>query len=121
MDYSRLDDVRRQTTPLQLDVVEAYARERISRREFIQRATVVGLSMTSIAAVIAACGSAATPSPGASSAATSGASTGPTAPGSAPASGPVKTGGTSASPPRRPKLLDPVLMVDLACYGLVAQ
>ena len=64
MDYSRLDSVRRQTTPLQLDVVEAYARERISRREFIQRATVVGLSMTSIAAVIAACGGAATPSPG---------------------------------------------------------
>ena len=34
MDYSRLDSVRRQTTPLQLDVVEAYARERISRREY---------------------------------------------------------------------------------------
>ena len=122
MDYSRLDSVRRQTTPLQLDVVEAYARERISRREFIQRATVVGLSMTSIAAVIAACGGAATPSPSASSAATSGASTGPTAPGSAPASGPVKTGGTIRVACQRPKgALDPVAMVDLASYGLVAQ
>lgn len=121
MDYSRLDSVRRQTTPLQLDVVEAYARERISRREFVQRATVVGLSMTSIAAVIAACGGAATPSPSASSAATNGGSTGPTAPGSAPASGPVKTGGTIRVACQRPKLLDPVLMVDLASYGLVAQ
>jgi peptide/nickel transport system substrate-binding protein len=121
MDYSRLDDVRRQTTPLQLDVVEAYARERISRREFIQRATIVGLSTTSIAAVIAACGGGATPSPSASSAATSGASTGPTAPGTAPASGPVKTGGVIRVACQRPKLLDPVLMVDLAAYGLVAQ
>jgi len=44
MDYSQLDKVRRTTTPLQLDTVEAFARGRISRREFIQRATVVGLA-----------------------------------------------------------------------------
>ena len=56
MDYPKLDKVRRSTTPLQLDVVESFARGRISRREFIKRGTIVGLSMGSISAVIAACG-----------------------------------------------------------------
>ena len=63
MDYSELDKVRRSTTPLQLDAVESFARGRISRREFIKRGTVVGLSMASISAVIAACGGTTT-SPG---------------------------------------------------------
>ena len=54
MDYSELDKVRRSTTPLQLDAVESFARGRLSRREFITRGTIVGLSMASITAVIAA-------------------------------------------------------------------
>ena len=37
MDYSEYDKVRRSAVPLQLDVVEAYAAGRLSRREFIQR------------------------------------------------------------------------------------
>ena len=45
MDYSEYDKVRRSAGPLQLDVVEAFAAGRLSRREFIQRATVLGLSM----------------------------------------------------------------------------
>ncbi len=44
MDYSEYDKVRRSAVPLQLDVVEAFAAGRLSRREFIQRATVLGLS-----------------------------------------------------------------------------
>ena len=55
MDYSELDKVRRTTTPLQLDAVESFARGRLTRREFIKRGTIVGLSMASISAVIAAC------------------------------------------------------------------
>ena len=39
MDFSRLDRVRRSATPLELDVVEAYANGRITRRQFIQRAS----------------------------------------------------------------------------------
>jgi len=50
MDYSELDRVRRTTTPLQLDAVESFARGRLTRREFIKRGTVVGLSMASISA-----------------------------------------------------------------------
>ena len=45
MDYTRLDRVRRSATPLELDVVEAYANGRMTRRQFIQRATVIGLSL----------------------------------------------------------------------------
>lgn len=110
MDYSRLDPVRRSTTPLQLDVVEAFVQNRLSRREFIQRATVVGLSMTAIGAVIAACGGGATPSPTAA---------GPSLLPSASSAG--VAGGTIRVACQRPKTLDPVLMVDLAAYGIAAQ
>ncbi len=68
MDYPKLDKVRRTAVPLQLDVIEAYAAGRLSRREFIQRAGIVGLSMSSIGMVIAAC-SGTTTSPAASGAA----------------------------------------------------
>ncbi len=40
---------------LELDLVEKFAKGRISRRQFIKRATVVGLSLAAIGAVIAAC------------------------------------------------------------------
>jgi peptide/nickel transport system substrate-binding protein len=107
MDYSQLDKVRRSTTPLQLDTVEAFARGRITRREFIQRATVVGLSMASISMVIAACGGT-TASAGAS--------------GGAAASGAAKVGGTIRVACQRPAgPLDPVAMIDLASYGITAQ
>jgi peptide/nickel transport system substrate-binding protein len=120
MDYSQLDKVRRSTTPLQLDTVEAFARGRIGRREFIKRATVVGLSMGSISMVIAACSSAASPSPAASSGSSAAATSGASAPASA--AGSPAAGGTIRVAAQRPKgALDPVAMVDLSSYGLTAQ
>jgi len=107
MDYSKLDKVRQTTTPLQLDVVESFARGRLSRREFIQRGAIVGLSMGAIGAVIAACGGS-----------TASAAPGTAAPGSA---APGKTGGTirvAAQKPSGP--LDPILMQDLGSYGTTA-
>ena len=118
MDYSQLDKVRRQAAPLQLDVVESFVRGRIGRREFLKRGTLIGLSLGSMSAIIAACGGGAA-SPGASgAAATSGASAGASAGGSA---APPVAGGTIRVAAQRPKTLDPVNMVDLAAYGLVAQ
>jgi peptide/nickel transport system substrate-binding protein len=108
MDYLKLDKVRTSTTPLQLDVVEAFANGRLSRRDFIKRGTVVGLSMASISAVIAACGGSTTSSAPAS------------AGGSAPAAS-VVAGGSIKVAVQRPVTLDPVGMQDLASYGLVAQ
>jgi len=115
---NQYDKVRRSTTPLQLDVVEAFARGRLTRREFIQRATVLGLSMGAIGAVIAACGgstaSSAAPvvstAPGASTAA------------SAAASVPAVAGGTIRVAIQRPAgPVDPIAMLDLGNYGTTAQ
>ena len=114
MDYSELDKVRRSTTPLQLDAVEAFARGRLSRREFITKGTIVGLSMASITAVIAACGGTTT-SPSA-------AAGGSVAPGASGPAASAKTGGTIRIACQRPAgPLDPVAMIDLASYGLTAQ
>lgn len=121
MDFPKLDPVRRAAAPLQLDVVESYVNGRISRREFVKRATLVGLSMGSISAVIAACSSPAT-SAAPTAGATQGASVAPTAAGSVTPSGPATTGGTIRVAAQRPKgALDPINMVDLSSYGLVAQ
>jgi len=114
MDFTRLDRVRRSATPLELDVVEAYARGQITRRQFIQRATVIGLSLPAITAVIAACG----PAGGPSATTGTGASPAPGASGSAPA-GP--TGGIIRVALQRPAAaLDPIAMQDLGAYGMIA-
>ena len=114
MDFSRLDRVRRSATPLELDVVEAYANGRITRRQFIQRASVIGLSLPAIGAVIAAC---ATTAPSASS----GATQAPGASATAAASAPPVAGGTIRCAIQRPVSVDPVAMQDLGGYGIVAQ
>lgn len=111
MDYSRLDRVRRSATPMELDLVEHFAQGKITRRQFINRATVIGLSLPAIGAVIAACSS--TP-PAATSAGSAPA-------GSAGASAPVATGGTIRVATQRPVKIDPVQMQDLSGYGMVAQ
>jgi peptide/nickel transport system substrate-binding protein len=113
MDYPKLDKVRRTTTPLQLDVVESFVHGRLSRREFMARGAIVGLSMGAIGAVIAACGgSNASTAPGTSASA---------APGTSASSGPAKTGGTIRVAAQRPSgPLDPILMQDLGSYGTTA-
>ena len=111
MDYSRLDLVRRSATPIELDLVESFANGRITRRQFITRASVIGLSLPAVSAVIAAC-SAGTPS--ASAPASPGASA------SAPASAGA-AGGTIRCAIQRPVSVDPVGMQDLGGYGIVAQ
>jgi peptide/nickel transport system substrate-binding protein len=114
MDYSRLDRVRRSATPLELDLVENFAQGKITRRQFVKRATVIGLSLPAIGAVIVACS---TPPPAATGAAS--ASTG--AGESAAASSAPPTGGSIKIAIQRPVKIDPVLMQDLSGYGMVSQ
>ncbi len=114
MDYSKLDEVRRKTTPLQLDTVEAFARGTISRREFVRRGLLIGLAMPSITAVIAACGGGTSPTPGSSTGAGTSA-----APGGS--TGPAKTGGSIKVACQKPVKLDVIAMQDLAAYGITAQ
>jgi peptide/nickel transport system substrate-binding protein len=115
MDHRRLDPIRRSVNPVQLDLVEQFARGNITRRQFIKRATVVGLSMASVSTIIAACGGGTTSAaPSASGAAPSdGAAT------TAPTTGPA--GGVMRVAIQRPVSVDPVAMQDLGGYGMVAQ
>ncbi len=100
MDFPKLDKVRRSAAPLQLDVVDAYVAGRLSRREFIQRGAIVGLSMGSIGMVIAACGGTTTSPSASGAAATSGASSGASSAPSAGAS--AVTGGMIRIAGQRP-------------------
>lgn len=111
MDYSRLDPLRRAASPLQLDVVEAFVQGRLSRREFIRRATLLGLSAGAISTIVAACSTAATEAP--TAAPTSGGAT------AAPTAAP--SGGTIRAAMQRPVGLDPIAMQDLGSYGITAQ
>ncbi len=110
MDYSRLDPIRRTASVQELDLVESFAQGRLSRRSFMKRATILGLSLPTISAIVAACGDAvSSPTGGAT-----------TVPGSSATAGPA--GGTIRVATQRPAAsLDPVGMQDLGAYGLVAQ
>ena len=114
MDYRLFDSVRRQASPVEVDLVEAFAQGRISRRHFVARGSMIGLGAPLIAAILAACGSESKSStaPGGTTA-----SGGTTAPGGTAAAGPIKQGGTlriAAQKPAGP--LDPVAMADLGTY-----
>jgi peptide/nickel transport system substrate-binding protein len=118
---NQYDKVRRSTTPLQLDVVEAFARGRLSRREFIQRATILGLSTGAIGAVIAACGGSTASSSAPAASTAPGASTAASAAASAAASVPVVAGGGIKVAAQRPVSIDPIAMQDLGGYGITSQ
>ena len=57
-DFRELDPFRKKADPLQLDLVESFAKGKINRRHFIQRGTDLGLSLASLSAIVAACGGA---------------------------------------------------------------
>ncbi|MFL5711049.1 MAG: hypothetical protein ACJ77W_04115, partial [Chloroflexota bacterium] len=122
MDYRQLDKVRSTAVPLQLDTIEAFAAGRLSRREFIKRGTILGLSTGAIGMVIAACGgAAASPSAAASAGGSAAASAAASAGGSAAASAPAVTGGTMRVAAQKPVKIDPVAMQDLGGYGITSQ
>jgi peptide/nickel transport system substrate-binding protein len=102
MDWKRFDRTRRSVGPVELDLVESYAQGRISRRDFLKRGTVIGLSAPFLASVLAACGEEA---PG---------TTGPTGGG--------QKGGILKIATQKPAAtLDPIGMQDLGAYGIIAQ
>lgn len=56
MDMKRFDWARKKANPVELDLIESYAQGRISRRNFMKRGAIIGLSVPAMGAVIAACG-----------------------------------------------------------------
>ena len=115
-DYRKLDPIRESAVPLQLDAIEAYMHGRITRRDFVRRATVLGLSLSAVASVLAACGGNGDGGGGAQQQAETGVG------GAAVGDTKVQQGGTlrvASIAPANP--LDPVAMIDLASYAIVAQ
>jgi peptide/nickel transport system substrate-binding protein len=129
MDWKRFDRTRRSVGPVHLDLIEAYASRKISRRDFVRRGTVIGLSVPVIGAVIAACGDDDddTTAPGTSGpdGTSAGGPTGTGAPGTSAAPGTTaaqQAGGTIKIAYQTPAAtLDPIAMQDLGAYGLIAQ
>ncbi len=122
MNWKLLDRARRSVSnPVQLDVLESYVAGSISRRNFLKRGSIVGLSLPFMGAVIAACGDGGSEG----TTGTGGAGEGTQAPAGTEAPAGTTAGQeggilristvTPASP------LDPVLMQDLASYGVVFQ
>src|SRR5215813_11370801 len=69
IDHGRLDDLRRGRGPVQEHVIDEFVAGRLSRRDFIRRGTMIGLSMPVLGGILAACGgSSSTPATGGSAA-----------------------------------------------------
>jgi peptide/nickel transport system substrate-binding protein len=62
INHERLDDLRRGRGPIQEHVIDEFVAGRISRRDFIRRGTMLGMSMTVLGGIVAACGSSSSPS-----------------------------------------------------------
>ena len=56
MDFKRLDQTRSSVGPIELDLIESYAQGKVSRRNFVRRGTMIGLSVPVMGGIIAACG-----------------------------------------------------------------
>jgi peptide/nickel transport system substrate-binding protein len=55
-DHRRLDPVRRQATDLENAVVDELLARRLSRRDFVRRGTVIGISLPTLGLILSACG-----------------------------------------------------------------
>ena len=67
IDHGRLDDLRTGRGPVEEHVIDEFVAGRLSRRDFVRRASLVGLSMPVIGGILAACGSSGTSSSGSGS------------------------------------------------------
>ena len=116
-DFKELDPLRREANAPQLDLVESFAQGKINRRHFIQRGTVLGLSLASISAIIAACGGSSS-SGGGEAATDTGVGEGQVATTAA-----VKQGGGIKLTMSLPgsEGVNPITMIDLVTYNVTAQ
>ena len=56
IDHGRLDDLRRGQGPIQEHIIDEFVAGRLSRRDFIRRGTMIGLSIPVLGGILAACG-----------------------------------------------------------------
>jgi len=121
MDMKRLNGGREPKSPLELEIIDSYTKGGMTRREFVRRGTVVGLSLPLLSSIIAACGGdgdAATTTEGGGPATTAAPGASTTAP---PAAGEIKQGGILRIAAQRPgSPLDPVAMDNIGSYTPIA-
>jgi peptide/nickel transport system substrate-binding protein len=60
IDHGRLDNLRRGRGPVQEHVIDEFLAGHLSRRDFIRRGSMMGISMTAIGGILAACSSSST-------------------------------------------------------------
>lgn len=116
MDWKLFDRARAESGPVQLDLVESYAQGRINRRDFVKRGTVIGLSVPFMSSIIAACGGDDDETAGTQPSGTTapaGESGGDTAAGGSLVVA-IQQGDANSG-------LDPVNMIDLGTYNVLAQ
>src|SRR6202035_4897303 len=68
IDHNRLGRLRRGQGEIANHIIDEFAAGRLSRRDFIRRATVVGIAAPALGSILAACGSTASSASGSSSA-----------------------------------------------------
>ena len=108
MNYRIYDRLRRASSPLEVDLIESYAQGRVTRRDFVRRGALLGLSLPFLKAVMGA--------------APQGNLRPGTTPGTSAAAPALKDGGTVKVTVQKPSgPLDPLAMADLGSYGIVAQ
>jgi peptide/nickel transport system substrate-binding protein len=71
------DEIRRRSGPIENHIIDEFVAGHISRREFLRRGSMVGLSIPALSVIVAACGSANSTSSSSSSASTPAATTAP--------------------------------------------
>jgi len=122
MNRSQLGRIKREVGPLENELIDAYASGGVSRRTFLVRGSVLGLSVATMGSLISACGgdddddsSAPVPTDG-------GGDDAPTATDAPAPAGAIKQGGTIRIASQRPgSPLDPVAMDNIGSYTPVVQ
>jgi len=61
IDHGRLDPIRKGAGPIPEHIIDEFVAGRLSRRDFIRRATMFGMSIPVVGGILAACGSTTTP------------------------------------------------------------
>jgi peptide/nickel transport system substrate-binding protein len=62
IDHGRLDDLRQGRGPVQEHVIDEFVAGRLSRRDFLRRGTMMGMSVSLLGGIVAACGNSGTSS-----------------------------------------------------------
>ncbi|MBA3361101.1 MAG: ABC transporter substrate-binding protein [Acidimicrobiia bacterium] len=124
-DRLRLDAIRRRATPIENHIIDEYAAGKITRRDFIRRGTIIGMSVSVLGFVATACatdeGATTTLAGGPTTTGGSGTTGGPTTTGATGTSGSTGAGAIRAAMITPAGAIDPVLTNDEGRLAILGQ